>query len=105
MDSLRFGLVGYGRFGKIHAEALSSTGAAEVSCVCVGSEEGAAEVRKLLGVDVYTDYDEFLEKGRMDVVDIVSPNHLHAAQAVKAIHKGMDVFLEKPMAVTIDEAR
>jgi myo-inositol 2-dehydrogenase / D-chiro-inositol 1-dehydrogenase len=105
MDKLRIGLVGYGRFGKIHAEALRSISDAEVSCACVGSEEGASEARKLLGVEVYRDYDEFLEKGRMDIVDIVSPNHLHAVQSVKAIEKGMNVFLEKPIAVTIEEAR
>jgi myo-inositol 2-dehydrogenase / D-chiro-inositol 1-dehydrogenase len=105
MDNLRMGLVGYGRFGKIHADAISSMDGAEISCACVGSEESAVEARKVLGVDVYTDYDEFLEKGRMDVVDIVSPNYLHAAQTVKAIEKGMDVFLEKPMAVTIEDAR
>ena len=105
MENLRIGLVGYGRFGKIHAEAISSTPGAEVSCVCVGSEEGASEARKVLGVDVYTDYDQFLERGRIDVVDIVSPNHLHAAQAVAAIDKGKDVFLEKPIAVSIAEAR
>ncbi|MDA4113810.1 MAG: Gfo/Idh/MocA family oxidoreductase, partial [Thaumarchaeota archaeon] len=106
MDKLRVGLVGYGRFGKIHSDAISKTGQAEVSCLCVGSEEKVSEARQALGIDsVYTDYDEFLEKGRMDVVHIVSPNHLHAAQTIKAIGKGMDVFLEKPMAVSAEEAR
>jgi myo-inositol 2-dehydrogenase/D-chiro-inositol 1-dehydrogenase len=106
MDKLRMGLVGYGRFGKIHAEAISATGAAEVTCACVGTEERALEVKKILGIDaVYTDYDEFLEKGKMDVVDIVSPNNLHAEQTIKAIERGMDIFLEKPMAVTVEDAR
>src|ERR1700741_1308808 len=106
MDKLRIGLVGYGRFGKIHSAAISATDAAEVSCVCVGTEKTAAEARQTLGTDaVFTDYEEFLDRGRMDVVDIVSPNFLHAQQATKAIEKGKDVFLEKPIAVSLDEAR
>jgi myo-inositol 2-dehydrogenase / D-chiro-inositol 1-dehydrogenase len=105
VDSLRIGLVGYGRFGRIHAEAIESTKGVEIGCVCVGSAESADEARRSLQVEVYANYDEFLEKGRMDVVDIVSPNYLHAQQAIKAMAKGKSVLLEKPIATNIEDAR
>jgi myo-inositol 2-dehydrogenase/D-chiro-inositol 1-dehydrogenase len=105
MDRVKFGLVGYGRFGGVHASTISSTPGAELACVCVGQNESVEKVKKQLAVDVYSDYDEFLQKGKIDVVDIVSPNYLHATQAVKALQKGKDVLLEKPVAITMDEAR
>jgi myo-inositol 2-dehydrogenase/D-chiro-inositol 1-dehydrogenase len=104
MDTVRVGLVGYGRFGKVHATAISSVPDAELSCVCVSSKERAEELKKSLSVDVYSDYTEFLEKGKMDLVDIVSPNYLHANQAIKAMQSGRDILLEKPIAISMDEA-
>jgi myo-inositol 2-dehydrogenase / D-chiro-inositol 1-dehydrogenase len=106
MDNLRFGLVGYGRFGKLHAAAISSVPGVELTCVCVGQATSVADAKQRLGLgEVYSDYDEFLEKGRMDVVSIVSPNYLHSAHAVKAMRSGKDVLLEKPVATSMEEAR
>src|SRR5437870_7398395 len=105
VDNLRMGLVGYGRFGRIHAEAMASIRGAAIECVCVGSEESADEARKSLQTEVFANYDEFLEKGKMDVVDIVSPNYLHAQQAMKAMARGKSVLLEKPIATNMEDAR
>src|SRR5579864_7279624 len=104
MDTLRIGLVGYGRFGKIHAGAIAKLADVNVTSICVGSEESAAEAKKQLDVPVYSNYDEFLSQGGFDIIDIVSPNYLHANQATKAMEKGKDVILEKPIAINIQDA-
>jgi len=100
------GLAGYGRFGRIHWDAIASIPDAEVCCICVGDKESAAKIRIALPqVEVYSDYDEFLQKGRIDVVHIVTPNYLHASQAMKAIARGKDVFLEKPIAINLEDGK
>lgn len=104
MDPLRVGLVGYGRFGKLHAQALAKVSGAELKAICVGSKASAEEA-KSSGAEVFLDYAEFLRKGGFDAVDIVSPNYLHARQATAAAAKGLHVLLEKPVATDLTEAK
>ena len=52
-----------------------------------------------------SDYDEVLKDPKIDVVVIVSRNVQHASQALLALQAGKHVFLEKPMALTLDECR
>ena len=105
MDRLKVGLVGFGRFGKIHAEAISRLEDVEVVSVCVGTKESAIEAaRQLPATSVYSDYDEFLAKTEIDIVDIVSPNYLHSKQSIAAMEKGKTLILEKPIAINIQDA-
>lgn len=105
MDRLKVGLVGFGRFGKIHAEAISRLGNVEVASVCVGTKESVIEAQKQLpNIPVYADYDEFLTKTDVDIVDVVSPNYLHAKQSIAAMKKGKTLILEKPIAINIWDA-
>ncbi len=53
----------------------------------------------------YTDYQEFLEKEKLDAVTIAVPDHWHALTAVAAANKGLDIYGEKPLARSIKEAR
>ena len=52
----------------------------------------------------YNDYDEMLSDQNLDAVIISTPNFLHFEQALKALEKERDVFIEKPITVTIEEA-
>ena len=52
-----------------------------------------------------SDYDEILNDKDVDVVFIVTRNQHHAAQAIAALRAGKHVFVEKPMALTLDECR
>ena len=52
-----------------------------------------------------SEYNEILNDPQVDVVVIVSRNREHAQQALLALQAGKDVFLEKPMALTVDECR
>jgi len=104
LDTLRIGLVGYGRFGKIHAEAISKLADVRVTSVCVRSPESAAEAKKLLEVPVHSNFDDFLSRDDFDIADIVSPNYLHADQTIAAMEKGKNVILEKPIAINVEDA-
>jgi len=52
-----------------------------------------------------TDYDEILNDPDVDVVLIASRNQLHASQTIAALKAGKHVFVEKPMALTMEECR
>ena len=64
--------------------------------------------RTATGVDersVYHDYRELCARPDIDVVVIASPDHWHHAQTMEALRNGKDVYLEKPMTYTVDEAK
>ncbi len=54
-------------------------------------------------VAVYSDYDEFLRHPGLDVVDICTPHHLHASQAIAAARADKHLMIEKPLATTRED--
>ena len=63
------------------------------------------EDRRRREVGVYHDYRELVVRPDIDAVVIGSPDHWHYAHAMAALEAGKDVYLEKPMTYTVDEAR
>jgi myo-inositol 2-dehydrogenase/D-chiro-inositol 1-dehydrogenase len=99
---LRFGLVGYGLWGRHHARAITrAPGAALAAIACRTAETAEAARRDFPGVPVHRDYRALLEQGNLDVVDVVVPNDLHAEIGVAALEHGKDLLLEKPLAPTL----
>ena len=52
----------------------------------------------------YVDYGDIMARSDIDAVIIATPDHWHAAISIDAMRAGKDVFVEKPMALTLDEA-
>lgn len=52
----------------------------------------------------YTDIDDIINESRCDIIDICLPNFLHAEAAIKAAKAGKQIIIEKPLAVTLEEA-
>jgi myo-inositol 2-dehydrogenase/D-chiro-inositol 1-dehydrogenase len=102
---MRIGLVGYGAWGRMHAGAIARIPGLSLAAVSCGSDASAsAAAADLPGVAVYRDLDALLRDRAVDLVDIVAPNHLHAAMALAALAAGKHVLLEKPMATTLADA-
>lgn len=101
MSSLRFGLLGYGAWGRCHARAIQEAAGAELRAVCAASEASRKAAADDTGAQVYQTYSELLARADIDIVDIVLPNHLHEEVACAALESGKHVLLEKPMATGI----
>ena len=98
---MKFGLIGYGAWGKYHARAIEKAEGAQLAALCCKSEETAAVARAdFPQLPVFRDYRELIALADLDVVDIVVPTFLHAEMGIAALEAGKDVLLEKPMALT-----
>ena len=101
---MRFGLIGFGAWGKYHAEAIrKAPGATLAAIACAGEASAEAAKTAYPQAEVHRDWRRLLADPAIEAVDIVVPNHLHAEIAVAALEAGKDVLLEKPMAGTIAE--
>jgi predicted dehydrogenase len=98
--SLRAGLAGLGRFGKLHAAVLSRLPGVELTAVCDPRADEVQAVTSRTGAAGFSDFEEMLEGLQLDAVFIVSTEPLHATQAMAAIARGVPVFVEKPLAMT-----
>lgn len=101
---MRIGLVGYGAWGRVHAGVIASIPELTLASVVCGDEESARAAAALPGVTVHRNYEGLLHDPTIDLVDVVAPNHLHAAMAIAALDAGKHVLLEKPMATTLADA-
>ncbi len=73
----------------------------------VDKARAEANFKKYPDAKIYTDWREMLEKegDKIDAVIVSTPDHLHAVAAMAAIKMGKHVYVEKPLTLTISEAR
>ncbi|NLB95022.1 MAG: Gfo/Idh/MocA family oxidoreductase [Armatimonadetes bacterium] len=106
-------LIGYKFMGKAHSNAFRQApvffdlDVEPVMKVLVGRDEaGVKAAAEKLGWESYaTDYREVVNRPDIDLVDIVTGNTSHAEIAIAAAKAGKHVFCEKPLAMTVGEAR
>jgi UDP-N-acetylglucosamine 3-dehydrogenase len=102
MCKLRFGVIGLGRFGEIHCEALSQLPQIELHALCTRNETRLRELGDRFAVrNLYSNYHQLLESPDIDAVSIVTMWDQHAPPAIAALRAGKHAFIEKPMASTV----
>lgn len=116
---LRMGMIGGGRgafIGAVHRIAANLDGLIELKAGALSSD---SERAKASGQDlfldddrVYTSYKEMIEKEskrpaneRLDFISIVTPNHVHFEPAMMALEHGFNVVIDKPITLTLEEAK
>jgi UDP-N-acetylglucosamine 3-dehydrogenase len=104
MNKVRYGVIGLGWFGEKHCEALAGLPNVELMALCTRRESRLNEVAQRFGVrQTYTDYHKLLANPDIDAVSVVTMWDQHAAPTLAALAAGKHVFLEKPMASTIED--
>ncbi|WP_077620843.1 Gfo/Idh/MocA family protein [Bacillus sinesaloumensis] len=97
---LKVAVVGLGDISKIHIPSIQNSSKAELVAVCDTNEELRSTVEN---VNFYTDLDEMLEKESLDCVHICLPHYAHYSATKACVEKGVNVFLEKPLARSAEE--
>jgi predicted dehydrogenase len=115
-EPIRVGVIGYGHMGGGHTDGLlrardektANLDVVAVADVCRPRREAAAALLRTRqpGVDVraYLDYEELLARPDVHAVLIATPEHWHAQHAVHAVEAGKDIYVEKPMTLTLEES-
>ena len=99
---LKIGVLGAGHLGKIHLNCIKQIEKYQLVGFYDQDKNTADRVAAESGVKNFADIDQLIDS--VDVVDIVTPTIAHFACASKAIEKGKNVFIEKPIVATVDEA-
>ncbi len=99
---LKVGVLGAGHLGKIHLRLLNQSSKYELIGFYDPSEENAKKVSDEFGYKAFHSIDELINS--VDVVDIVTPTLQHFDCAKISIEAGKHIFIEKPIANTLDEA-
>jgi predicted dehydrogenase len=104
MDDLKIGVIGVGGRGLLAREAHAPGKGARVVAGMDVSDRALQEFKGFFGPETWTtrDYRELLKRPELDAVFICSPDFLHEEQALAALRAGKAVYLEKPMAITIE---
>jgi predicted dehydrogenase len=100
---LKVGVFGVGHLGKFHLNNWKQIPTVELVGFFDPNNEQAAEVEKTYGIKRFMDEAELI--AAVDAIDVVTPTHLHFAVCEMAIKMGKHVFVEKPMANTIEEGK
>jgi predicted dehydrogenase len=106
MEKTKVAILGCGFIANIHMESYERfVPDAEVVAVYGRDAGKAAEFAKKYGVkSYYTDLDELLAKSGCEVVDICIPNYAHYEACIKSAKSGKHVIVEKPIALTLEQA-
>jgi predicted dehydrogenase len=104
---IRVGIIGCGRISDLHILGYEDRTDAAVVALCDVSVELATQKAAAWGTPdatIYGDYRELCSSGDVDLVEIIVPHHLHHEVTVYALAQGLNVSVQKPMAMSLAEA-
>jgi predicted dehydrogenase len=118
-NRINMGLIGMGLMMGSHRGHMTGRQDVQVLAVCDVDrnrrEKGKADVERAYaqgmaggtykGCDAYNEYERIIERKDIDAVIVVTPDHWHAPMSVAAMRSGKDVYVQKPMTLTIAEGR
>jgi predicted dehydrogenase len=118
-EKITLGVIGVGKQGYYLLRGFLHQPGTQVLAVCDVDENKLARAKAFVektyggaqsggsykGCDAYRDYRSLLQRGDIDAVVIATPDHWHALQSIQAMRLGKDVYCEKPLSLTIGEAK
>jgi predicted dehydrogenase len=108
------GVIGYGFMGKVHSNAYlkipysfaAPAAMPRLQAMCGRDEAKVADIAARLGyVGYYTDWKEMVRDPDVQIIDVCTPDNEHTAPSIAAAEAGKHVICEKPLAMTVADAR
>lgn len=109
MDKVRFGIIGVGNIGTVHARYLLA-GTVKEACltaVCDNNPDKHPAIRQLVGDEVamFSDAEAMLKSGLIDAVIVATPHYDHPGLSMLAMRNGIHTLCEKPAGVYTAQVR
>lgn len=104
MERLRFGVIGMGWMGQLHAEVLHQLRTTQLVAIAEINDARRQAMGERFRVRAYADYHEMLADPEIDAVSICVRDLDHRAPVLAAAEAGKQIFLEKPIAATVEDA-
>lgn len=104
MEKVKFGLIGTGTWGRVHADTYTADHRATLAAVCDLNEDRARAAAVRYGIShVYTDYRKMLSEDEIDAVAVTTPDFAHREIIVEAARACKHIIVEKPLATTHED--
>ncbi|MDE0435479.1 MAG: Gfo/Idh/MocA family oxidoreductase [Bryobacterales bacterium] len=106
-DRVRLGFIGVGNRGTSLVRATKEYADQQIAAVCDIRRDFMENAAQIAGTspELFNDYRDVIAKPDIDAVVIASPDHWHALMLIDACNAGKDVYIEKPLSLTIYEGR
>ena len=112
MKKLNIAIIGQGFMGRAHSNAYHQvnhffeTGyELRLKVICGRNQAGLEKMAATWGwEEISTDWRSVIERKDIDVIDVATPNWLHAEMSIAAAEAGKIVLCEKPLAVSVEQA-
>lgn len=113
MKTIKIGMVGYKFMGKAHSNALQRLGMffdsgakVELKALCGRDRDWVRKAADQFGFEaVETSWENLVKRADIDAVDITAPSNVHKQIAIAAAENGKHIFCEKPLALSVGDAR
>lgn len=102
---LRAAVIGIGSMGRNHARVYAEMEDVQLIAVADVDQAAAVRVANIYGVRAYADYRRMLDMEPLDLVTIAVPTRLHRQVAEEAAARGVHLFVEKPLAGSVEDAQ
>jgi predicted dehydrogenase len=111
-ERINFGMIGFGLMMNGHFQTMLNRKNAQIRAVCDVDTQKREEARDKVNAKygntdcaAYNEHEKIMERDDIDACFVVTPDHWHVPISLDAIRSGKDVYVEKPMSLTIREGR
>lgn len=101
---LTFAILGCGMAAGIHADAIQKIEGAKLKGIFDLSDKSRQSFSEKYNIIAYSSFNELLNDDEIDIVCVCTPSFLHAQHAIAVLNSGKHVVIEKPMAMTTEDA-
>ncbi|MGA0766740.1 MAG: Gfo/Idh/MocA family protein, partial [Ilumatobacteraceae bacterium] len=106
MSRLKLALIGLGRMGRVHAQALAKSTEIEVVAIADPSRQSIEFAETIFkNASMFADYRQAMQQAGVEACLIASPTPLHAEMVQHALDRQLHVLCEKPLALEVEVAK